>query len=171
MHFARPLAATLTLFAAASLPAQQKFTAADYQRAEKFMGYNTLPLVYRSGVRPNWLPDERFWYRVTTAEGAEFILVDPAKGTRAPAFDHVKLAAALATANGQTVNAKNLPFQTIEFTPDGQSIIVQSGGRFRCDLAGAKCTAETGAAPATAGGASDTRPARRCAASGRAWNR
>src|SRR5215510_4999883 len=99
MHSERLLAATV--LAALSLSAQQKYTAADYQRAEKFMGYNTTPLVYRSGVRPNWLPDERFWYRVTTAEGAEFILVDPAKGTRTPAFDHVKLAAALGAANGQ----------------------------------------------------------------------
>ena len=36
------------------------FTAADYARAEKFMGYNTTPLVFHSGVRPTWLPDERF---------------------------------------------------------------------------------------------------------------
>ena len=42
-------------------------TAADYARAEKFMGYNTTPLVYRSGVRPTWLPDDRFWYAVWTA--------------------------------------------------------------------------------------------------------
>jgi len=35
-------------------------TAQDYARAEKFMGYNTNPLVFRSGVRPNWLPGERF---------------------------------------------------------------------------------------------------------------
>ena len=58
---ARCLAATL--LALASALAQQKYTAADYQRAERFMGYNTTPLVLRSGVRPNWLPDERFWYR------------------------------------------------------------------------------------------------------------
>src|SRR5258708_31577827 len=40
----------------------------DYARAEKFMGYNITPLVYRSGVRPTWLlgSDERFWYRITT---------------------------------------------------------------------------------------------------------
>ena len=153
MHSARLFAATISLFAAASGFAQQKFTAADYQRAEKFMGYNTTPLVYRSGIRPNWLPDERFWYHVTTAEGAsEFILVDPAKGTRAPAFDHVKLAAALAAANGQTVNARNLPFQTIEFTPDAKAVIVQANGRFRCDLAGASCTAEAGAGSAPGGG-------------------
>ena len=141
-----------TLFAVLALPAQQKFTAAEYQHAETFMGYNTTPLVYHSGVRPNWLPDERFWYRVTTPDGAEFILVDPAKGTRAPAFDHVKLAAALSAASGRTIDAKNLPFQTIEFTPDGQSVIVQASGRYRCDLAGAKCAAEPGAAAAVAGG-------------------
>src|SRR5258708_7488956 len=143
---------TVILLAALPLPAQQKSTAADYQRAEKFMTYNTAPLVYRSGVRPNWLPDERFWYRVSTADGAEFILVDPAKGTRAPAFDHVKLAAALTAAAGRTIDAKNLPFQDLEFTPDGQSVIVQAGGRFRCDLQGAKCAAEAGAAPAGGGG-------------------
>ena len=126
MHSQRLPAAII--FAALALPAQQKFTAAEYQHAEKFMGYNTTPLVYGAGIRPNWLPDERFWYRVTTADGAEFILVDPAKGTRAPAFDHVKLAAALSAASGRTIDASNLPFQTIEFTPDGQSVIVQAAG-------------------------------------------
>src|ERR1019366_777849 len=96
-----------TLLALASASAQQRFTAADYARAEKLMGYNTTPLLLRSGVRPNWLPDKRFWYRVTTAEGSEFILVDPAKGTRVPAFDHGKLAAALSTATGRTYSNTN----------------------------------------------------------------
>src|SRR4051794_26604537 len=114
MNFSlRCLAATLLALASAS--AQQKYTTADYQRAEKFMGYNTTPLVLRSGVRPNWLPDERFWYRITTAEGAEFILVDPAKGTRTPAFDHAKLAASLSKVSGRTYTAVNLPFQDLEF--------------------------------------------------------
>src|ERR1039457_5035557 len=126
--------------------AQQKFTADDYARAEKLMGYNTTPLVLRSGVRPNWLPDERFWYRVTTAEGAEFVLVDPAKGTRVPAFDHVKLAAALSAATGRTYAAGNLPFQEIEFSADGQSISVQAEGRWKCDVQGSRCAAEEGAA-------------------------
>lgn len=137
-----------TLLALASAFGQQKFTTADYARAEKLMGYNTTPLVVRSGVRPNWLRDERFWYRVTTAEGAEFVLVDPAKGTRAPAFDHVKLAAALSAASGRTYTAGNLPFQEIEWAADGQSITVQAGGRWKCDVKGAKCDAEEGAAPA-----------------------
>ena len=75
------------LIVLAALPAfaqPRAFTSADYARAENFMGYNTTPLVYRAGVRPNWMENDRFWYRVTTAEGAEFILVDPAAGTRQP---------------------------------------------------------------------------------------
>ena len=59
-------------------------TAADYARAEKFMAYNVTPLVYRSGVRGTWLPDERLWYRVTTPTGSEAVLVDPVKGTKTP---------------------------------------------------------------------------------------
>jgi len=46
-------------------------------------GYAT-PLVYRSGLLANWLPDERFWYRVTTENGSEAVLVDPVKGTKVP---------------------------------------------------------------------------------------
>src|SRR5436190_2906730 len=140
-----------TLLALASASAQQKFSATDYQRAEKMMGYNTTPLVLRSGVRPNWLPDERFWYRVTTAEGAEFVLIDPAKGTRAPAFDHVKLAAALSSASGRTYSAANLPFQDLEFSADSTEITVQAGGRWKCTVDGGRCTALEGGA-ATAGG-------------------
>jgi dipeptidyl-peptidase 4 len=138
------------LVALGSAFGQTKFTAAEYARAEKFMGYNTTPLVLRSGVRPTWLADERFWYRVTTAEGSEFVLVDPAKGTRGPAFDHAKVAAALSSASGRTYTAAALPFQEIEYSADGRSISFQAGGRWQCDVMGVKCTAQEGGA--TAGG-------------------
>jgi len=149
----------LLLAAAGSLAlgpaaAQPRFTAADYQHAEKFMGYNTTPLVFRSGVRPNWLPDERFWYRVTTAEGSEFVLVDPARGTRAPAFDHARLAIALSTAAGATYDSAHLPFTTIDYTPDASAVLVGAGGRrWRCDVEGSKCAVDNSPAPqAPAGG-------------------
>ena len=38
--------------------APRALTAGDYARAEKFMGYNTNPLVYHA-VRPKWTTDER----------------------------------------------------------------------------------------------------------------
>ncbi|MFN0112006.1 MAG: DPP IV N-terminal domain-containing protein [Blastocatellia bacterium] len=124
---------------------QRALTADDYARAEKFMGYNTAPLVLRAGVRPTWLPDGRFWYRVTTETGAEFVLVDPARGTRGPAFDHAKLAAALSTAAGAKYEATKLPFQQIEFSADGKTITFSvEQQRFTCDLQSYQCQAAAG---------------------------
>ncbi|HEX3144734.1 MAG TPA: hypothetical protein VHQ64_12240, partial [Pyrinomonadaceae bacterium] len=104
-------ALTLMTVSFASVIAQQPaaITAQDYQRAEKWMGYNANPLVFRTGVRPNWQGDARFWYRVTTAEGTDFIMVDTATGTKSPAFDQAKLAAALSSAAGATFDAHRLP--------------------------------------------------------------
>ena len=97
--------AVLLAVGLATLPAtaQQKteparaLTAADYARAERLLNYNTTPLVFRTGIRPAWLTGERFWYRVTTQTGTEFLTVDPATATKAAAFDHAKLAAALSS--------------------------------------------------------------------------
>jgi dipeptidyl aminopeptidase/acylaminoacyl peptidase len=78
------LATTIT--SAQEREAPRALTAADYARAERFMPYNTTPLVLHSGVRPTWVPgdaSDRFWYRTTTEKGAEALLVDPVKATRA----------------------------------------------------------------------------------------
>lgn len=73
----------LTLvFTAQAVFAQAKLTEADYARAEKMLSYNTSPLVDRNGVRPVSLPDGRFWYQVLTATGREYVLVNPADGTK-----------------------------------------------------------------------------------------
>ena len=104
------------------------------------MGYNTTPLVY-GAVRPNWTDDGRCWYRVTRAEGSEFILVDPATGAKGPAFDHARLAAALSKAASATYDAHNLPFNDIDMS--GTSVMFNlSGRRWKCDSAGDSCVAE-----------------------------
>ncbi|MEZ0485082.1 S9 family peptidase [Fibrella aquatica] len=104
-------------------------TARDYEQAQRFMGANTEQFIDRSGVRPNWLPDERFWYRILTATGSEFVLVDPTKGTRTAPFDHQKLAVALSEAMSRTYDAAKLPFQSFTYTPDRQSVLFQAGGK------------------------------------------
>ena len=81
---------TLTCLAAIlATQAQQpaRLTTKDYERAESMLGYSAEQLVDRANVRPNWLPGDRFWYRALTANGHEFVLVDPAKGTRTAAPD------------------------------------------------------------------------------------
>ncbi len=131
----------LTFVAAASATAQPRVTIADYERAERFMTYNTTPLVSNGAVRANWLPDDRFWYRNQSATGSEFILVDAARGTKAPAFDHAAVAAALTTALGRTINPSRLPFQQITFDDTRQRFSFDSDlKRWTCDVRGQQCT-------------------------------
>jgi dipeptidyl-peptidase 4 len=126
--------------------AQPALTAADYARAEKFMGYNTNPLVYHA-VHPVWTTGELLWYRDTGAAGTSFVVFDPAKLTKEPAFDHIKLAAALSVAAGKKYEANKLPFNTLELSADGGSVSFSAAGRrFRCDRQGSQCTEEKGPA-------------------------
>jgi dipeptidyl-peptidase-4 len=121
---------------------QRVLTADDYKRAEKFMVYNVRPLVFHD-VRGTWLPDDRYLFRDTGPDGSEFVVVDAARGTRQPAFDHAKIAAALSSAAGATYNAAHLPFMMFEFSGDGKSISFQAKGKhWTCDLPGNKCNAE-----------------------------
>jgi len=145
--------AFVLLIAITAVAQQPAITVADYQRAEKFLGSNTAPLVYHT-VRASWLPDGRFWYRDTGADGSEFLAIDPAHPqTPAPLFDHARLAAALsAVAGGRTFDAKRLPFQTVELSDDGKTLSFNLGPRqFKCDLQAYTCTATGGRdnAPAT----------------------
>ena len=65
-----------------------------YTRAEQLLDWNTTLLVSGDEVRPQWLLDgARFWYRNKTAAGAEFVLVDPVRATRALLFANTRLAA------------------------------------------------------------------------------
>lgn len=78
--------ALLLIACTTSVFAQTKtLTMDDYARAEKMLGYNTSPLVDRAGVRPTFLPDGKFWYPVLTPTGREFVLVNPADGSKKPA--------------------------------------------------------------------------------------
>ncbi len=112
------LASSLIVFA----DAQDALTVKDYANAENQLSYNTQKYIDRGNVSPNWLPGDKFWYRILTATGSEFVLVDPAKGTKTAAFDHDKLAKALSTASGRSYTATMLPFQSINYSSDGKTI-------------------------------------------------
>src|SRR4051812_40979146 len=62
--------------------ARRVLTADDYARAEKMLGYNTAQFLDRAGVRPSFLPDGRFWYRVLPPTGSEFVVITPADKSR-----------------------------------------------------------------------------------------
>src|SRR5262249_11108741 len=119
-------------------PAQGKAqgTKADYERADA-LAAKTGGKVFKSRVQPHWLGgNERFWYRNDLAEGArEFILVDPVKGTRQPAFDHAKVAEALSKATGKPQKAANLPIERMVIPRDGAIHFEAAGKSWRYDAA------------------------------------
>jgi dipeptidyl-peptidase 4 len=138
------LAVCSAIFAGAqeSGTTRRVLTAADYQHAAKFLVFNTRSLVYHS-VRPIWISGERFWYRDSGADGAEFVLFDAAHGSHQPAFDHGRLAAALSAASGTSYKATNLPFSTFEFSADGRSIsFAVKTENWNCNLQNYQCAAE-----------------------------
>jgi dipeptidyl-peptidase 4 len=160
----------------------KQLTNEDYARAEKFMGYNVNALVYHGVSRPTWMEDGRFWYRDNGPDGMTFIVVDPAKGTKAPAFDQTKLAAALTAATGGRMKADphHLVVSEITFSDGDKTVAVGNGSRkFRCDLSGAGVCTEViaaGAKPSEPDGggrarnATDVSPDKTKAAFIRDWN-
>jgi Tol biopolymer transport system component/dienelactone hydrolase len=151
------------------------YTTADYAEAEKFMDYNLRDLTMHTVDHPTWLPDGRFWYSDTGADGTAYLLVDPAKGTKVPAFDQVKLAAALnastaaapappagdapagrgrrggggggAVAAPQKADPNHLVITDLAFENGDKTVVVTTGGRqMRCDLSGTGTCSPTGVA-------------------------
>jgi dipeptidyl aminopeptidase/acylaminoacyl peptidase len=116
----------------------------DYQRAEQFLTWNALRLVYHDQVTPTFYRDStRFWYRVHTPRGEEFVTVSPTTGSRVLLWDNARLAVALSTAGDTAFDPVKLPFRTFQFDQDGKdehTIRVTVGKRgFRCDLAAYHC--------------------------------
>lgn len=144
-------AATLLLPASGSLLAQApaptpgtpyQYTAEDYARAERFLGATSNPLVSGLAGRPGWVGTSgRFWYRASGVGGtAQFWIVDPARRSRAAAFDHARLATALAAVTNTRVEADRLPFTTFEMAADGKALVATvRNGRWRCDLVAYTC--------------------------------
>jgi dipeptidyl aminopeptidase/acylaminoacyl peptidase len=125
---------SVSLFALPAILSGQ-VTKADYERAfglrEKLQG-----LAVDVPERPSFIgTTTRFWYRKSVSGGNEFVLMDAATLEKKPAFDHAKLAAALAKALNEAVEPKKLPFNAITFV-DGEKAVqfATADFRWKCDL-------------------------------------
>ena len=127
------------LLASAALPAAaqqagQVLTEQDYARAEAFLGNNTGPLLDHAVNTVIWQDDGHFWYRDHDASGDHFMRMDVASGKASQAFDHDKLAAALAKVTGKDIDAAKLPVSGIEIADDGRLDIALGRQHYLCDL-------------------------------------
>jgi len=142
-RYLQPAISAACIFASTVALAQQprQYTAEDYAAAEKFMAYNMNPLAYQGTVRAEWLNDGRFWYRAADETGITYMLVDPATGKSASAFDQSKLASALQSASEGKIkdDARHLKITAIDALSKDEIALTYAGARYRCDLAAAAC--------------------------------
>jgi dipeptidyl-peptidase 4 len=167
---------TSLVMAPACVVCQQprQYTDADYANAEKFMAYNVNPLAYKGQVNAQWLDDDRFWYREVDDNGTSYIAVDPAKGTRAPLFNHERLASALKSVSKNGSDGKHLQLSDISltggdriltFTSHGATYQCEMGNSYKCKLiSGGSAKGEGSHAPLTLS------PDRKLGAFIRDWN-
>jgi len=115
-------------------------TAADYARAERLMPYNTEELVLHTLNAAAWLPNGKFWYRTSSAQGTEFVLVDARRGVRQPLFDRDALARSLSTAAGKRYASDKLALENVEISSDGRQASFNIDSRqWQCALDGDAC--------------------------------
>ena len=78
------------------------------------------PGVYKARITPHWFHNNsRFWYRNDLRDGAkEFVVVDAESARRQLAFDHARLAVALAKATGEKYESERSPDTMVDCLSD-----------------------------------------------------
>ena len=111
------------VFVSFTVIAQDKkvLTAGDYEKAVKLLGSSTNKLVYRNNVNPTWLADGRLWYSVTVEGGKEFILINPADGSRKTGADKKSILPDAGN-DAAPVMAGRRSFSNDNTSPDGKKV-------------------------------------------------
>lgn len=138
----RTAAFTAAVAVTLSATAQQVYTATDYQNAANMLGGNLSKYIDRGNVTPNWLPDGNFYYKVLTATGSEYVLINTKDGTRKTVTDLKTLLAGIPEVKPATVNARFGNGELV--SPDGKkSIFIRNWNLWVKDIASGKETALT----------------------------
>ncbi|HTV85356.1 MAG TPA: DPP IV N-terminal domain-containing protein [Dyella sp.] len=126
-----------TAYAGSAAAQGRTLTAQDYAQAERYMGYNTQPLVDHAVGIVHWLDGTHFWYLDHDASGDHYKQMDAANGNVSPLLDQAKLAAALSKLSGKPVKADKLGIMEFRVAADGRDDIDVHGTHYLCDLKGA----------------------------------
>ena len=137
------LVAFALVSSSATAQAGRVYTAADYAGAVAMLSTNTTPLVDHAVRGASFLGNDRFWY-IDTADGLPtLMLADAGKGTRAAAYDAVRMAAALHAAGLPETDPKKIVPQNFDLIDgDSTAVVTVAGSVFKCVLATYACTSE-----------------------------
>ncbi len=92
-----------------------------YKKAAYFLSGNVQKQVYHLEVIPNWTVDgKQFWHVTQTPLGKRFFITDIEKRSTREAFEHQKLAEALAKATNESIDEGDLPFERIRIIGENE---------------------------------------------------
>ena len=123
----------LFLFFVVQADAQFTITEDDYARAESVLGTTTRGMVYHTRIQPNWLEDDRFWYRRIMPTDNEFMLVDPARGEHRLLFDQARMTEAINSHLGLSGAEVNFSRASYDGETD-QLLSPQGDGNLACSV-------------------------------------
>ena len=112
----------IAVFGCSNSEEQKQFTVAAYEAAAKHMDNNLNRLVYNQVSSPSFVRGNKLLYSTTTKKGTTFILVNPDSKTKEPAFNHKKLAQALAEELDEEIKATALPISEVSFSDTGSTL-------------------------------------------------
>jgi len=124
--------------------APRRLPRAVYERAESYLPWNVARLIFNTSIRPNWLEGtDGFWYKRSTRQGTEFVLIGADSGARQLLFDHQRLAEELSQSSGKFVTHDQLSLENLTLVKEGESPRIEfvfDGSNWTCDLESYACT-------------------------------
>ena len=110
-----------------------------YQQAERQLDKHTSKLVIGTLDYPNWSEKNQLTYLSNTAQGQQFFVIDTKKKQKKLAFDHQKLAKALAKITEKDVEQDKLPFKSFELLSETLISLAIAEQSYQCDIKNYSC--------------------------------
>jgi dipeptidyl aminopeptidase/acylaminoacyl peptidase len=138
---------TLTLVSCIALlpmmSSAKQLSVEDYKKAEQQLSKSTSKLVTGTVDYPLWSATGELVYRSNTIDGNRFYKIDNTTRAKTLAFDHGKLAQALARITESEVNQEKLPFYQVTFTDTNKIKLSVKGKAYQCNLESYLCKIDT----------------------------
>ena len=110
-----------------------------YRKAEQKLAKFTDKLVTGTVDYPSWSKSDQLLYRSHTEQGEQFFILDAKTKQKKLAFDHQKLATALALITEKEVNQENLPFKNFEIVSKNKISLKVKGKAYQCNIESYLC--------------------------------
>ena len=110
-----------------------------YKKAEQKLAKFTDKLVTGTVDYPSWSNSDQLLYRSHTEQGEQFFILDAKTKQKKLAFDHQKLATALARITEKEVNQENLPFKSFEIVSKNEISLKVKGKAYQCNIESYLC--------------------------------